>query len=73
MPAAIRIRVDRIAADLAAHRLQQEGIPVQVVSDSDFSIGLATTGTPLQFSLLIPSQYEQRARKILAEVQGRGR
>jgi hypothetical protein len=69
--ASIRIRTDQIAAQLAMHRLQQEGIPARVVSDSDFSIGLATTGTPLQFSLLVPSRYEQRARKILAEVAGR--
>ena len=70
MPSIIRIQADRIAADLAAQRLQQEGVPAQVVSDSDM-IGVA--GTPMHFSLVIPSQYEQRARKILAEVEGRKR
>lgn len=69
MPKMIRIRTDQIAAQLAMHQLHQEGVPAEVVSDSDFSIGLATLGTPLQFSLLVPSQYEERARKILAEVE----
>ena len=73
MPSVIRIRTDQIAAQLAVDRLLREGIPAQVVSDSDFSIGLATTGTALQFSLVVPSQYEQRARKILAEVAAGGR
>lgn len=73
MPKMIRIRVDRIAADLAAHRLEEEGVPVQVVSDSDFSIGMATVGNPIQFSLLVPSQYEDRARRVLSEVEKRGR
>ena len=67
MPATIRIRVDQIAADLAAQRLQQEGIPTQVVSDSDM---LGAWGTPTQFSLVVPAQYEALARKILSEIEG---
>ena len=59
---------DRISADLAAGRLRQEGVPVEVISDSDYSIGLATTGTPLQFSLLVPSDREDEARRVLASI-----
>ncbi len=66
MPATIRIRADIISADLAADRLRQEGIPVQVVSDSDM-LGIA--GTPMAFSLIVPAQFEDQARKALAEVQ----
>lgn len=65
MPATIRIRTDQVAAELAAEHLRQEGIPARIVSDSDHSIGLATTGTPLQFSIVVPSQCEPRARRIL--------
>ncbi len=65
MPATIRIRVDAITADLAAGRLRQEGIPAQVVSDSDM-IGVA--GTPMHFSLVVPAPYETLARRILEEV-----
>ena len=72
MSSTIRLRTDQIAAHLAAERLEQEGIPARVISDSDHSIGLSTTGTPLQFSVIVPSQYEARARKVLAEVS-RGR
>ncbi len=65
MPKTIRLQVDRVAADLAAERLRQEGIPAQVVSDSDL---LGAFGTPMAFSLVVPADYEQLARKILAEV-----
>lgn len=65
MPATIRIQVDPITADLAAGRLREEGIPAQVISDSDM-IGVA--GTPMHFSLMVPSQFEGRAREILAEL-----
>ncbi|HEX9436374.1 MAG TPA: DUF2007 domain-containing protein [Candidatus Limnocylindria bacterium] len=67
MPATIRIRTDPISADLAAGRLREERIPVQVVSDSDM-IGVA--GTPMHFSLVVPAQYEERARRILSEIEG---
>ena len=66
MPATIRIQVDPVTADLAAGRLRAEGIPVHVVGDSDM---LGVAGTPMHFSLVVPAQYEQRARKILAEVE----
>ncbi len=65
MPKTIRIQVDRISADLAAQRLQQEGIPAQVVADSDW-IGVA--GVPTAFSLVVPAEYEQKARRILVEL-----
>ncbi len=65
VPKAIRIQTDRISADLAAQRLQQEGVPAQVVSDSDM-LGIA--GTPMAFSLIVPADREQRARAILAEI-----
>lgn len=65
MPSTIRIQVDRVTADLAAHRLEEEGIPVQVVSDGDW---VAVAGVPRDFSLVVPTQYERRARKILSEV-----
>ncbi len=65
MPATIRIRVDPITADLAAERLRQEGIPAQVVSDSDM-IGVA--GTPMHFSLVVPAPYEDLARGILSKI-----
>jgi hypothetical protein len=68
MPATIRIQVDPITADLAAGRLREEGVPVHVVSDSDW-IGVA--GTPMHFSLVVPAQYEGRARRILAELEPR--
>ncbi len=66
MPSTIRIRVDPITADLAAGRLREEGIPTQVISDSDM-IGVA--GTPTHFSLLVPAAYEGLARRILAELE----
>lgn len=66
MPATIRIRVDRITADLAAGRLREEGVPAQVVSDSDW---IGVVGTPMHFSLVVPAQYEGRARRILAELE----
>ena len=65
VPATIRIRVDPITADLAAERLREEGIPAQVVSDSDM-IGVA--GTPMHFSLVVPAGYEELARKILTAI-----
>jgi hypothetical protein len=65
VPATIRIRVDPISADLAAGRLREEGIPAQVISDSDM-IGVA--GTPMHFSLLVPAAYEDLARRILDEI-----
>jgi len=65
MPTTIRIQVDRISADLAADRLHQEGIPAQVVSDSDL---LGVAGVPMAFSLVVPSQFEARARKILQDM-----
>lgn len=68
MPKTIRIRVDRILAELAVHRLEEEGVPARAVSDSDFSIGLSTVGNPTQFSLIVPAQYEAKARRILAEM-----
>ncbi len=68
MPARIRVQRDRITADLAAHRLREEGIPAEVVSDDDRLLG--GTGIPMFFSLVVPSQHEERARKILAEVEG---
>ena len=61
----IRIQADRIEADLAAQRLAQKGIPAQVVSDSDM---LAVAGTPMRFSIVVPSHLEAKARKILREV-----
>jgi hypothetical protein len=70
VPATIRIRTDQILAELAMHCLEQEGVPAQVISDTDGSIGLGITGVPLMFSLVVPSQYEGRARKILAEIEG---
>jgi hypothetical protein len=70
MPATIRIQVDPVTADLAAGRLREEGIPAQVISDSDM-IGVA--GTPMHFSLLVPAAYEALARRILAEVDGKKR
>jgi hypothetical protein len=66
MPAMIRLRTDRISADLAAHRLQQEGVPAQVVSDDDRLMGIGMTGTPLSFSLVVPSDREDEARRILS-------
>jgi len=65
MPAVIRIQTDRISADLAAGRLADEGIPAQVVSDSD-TIGI--TGTPTRFSIVVPSHLEAKARKLLQEM-----
>lgn len=70
MPKTIRIQTDRISADLAAQRLQQEGVPAQVISDSDL---LGMVGTPMAFSLVVPADREQRARKILAEIAPRRR
>lgn len=67
MPKTIRIQTDRISADLAAQRLQQEGVPAQVVSDSDL---LGMVGTPMAFSLIVPADREKRAREILAELEG---
>ncbi|MBI2773983.1 MAG: DUF2007 domain-containing protein [Chloroflexi bacterium] len=66
MPKTIRIRADQVVADLAAQRLESEGIPVRVISDSDF---LGVAGTPMAFSLLVPAQYEERARAILSELE----
>jgi putative signal transducing protein len=72
VPARIRIQTDRISADLAAGLLHEEGIPAEVVADSD--AGLAYGGAPpLLFSLVVPSQHEERARRILEEVPRRGR
>jgi hypothetical protein len=68
VPSTIRIRADRIAADLAADRLRQEGIPSQVIADSDL---LALAGTPMAFSIVVPTQYERRAREIIAEFERR--
>lgn len=65
MPKTIRIRTDAISAELAAQRLRQEGIAARVISDSDW-IGIA--GTPMAFSLIVPADQEERARKIIAEV-----
>jgi hypothetical protein len=62
----IRLQVDRVAADLAAERLRQEGIPAQVVSDSDL---LAVAGVPMSFSLVVPADLERRARRVLDEVK----
>jgi hypothetical protein len=61
----IRLRVDNIAADLAAERLRQDGVPAQVVSDSDL---LAVAGVPMSFSVVVPSDMESKARKILEEL-----
>jgi hypothetical protein len=61
----IRLRVDNIAADLAADRLRQDGVPAQVVSDSDL---LAVAGVPMSFSVVVPSDMESKARKILEEL-----
>jgi hypothetical protein len=69
VPKTIRIRAGQIAADLAAQRLESEGVPTRVISDSDL---LGATGTPMAFSLLVPAQYEERARKILREVAAEG-
>ena len=66
MPARIRIQKDLIAARLAADRLRDEGIPAEVVADSDRDLGLG--GAPsMLFSLVVPSQHEERARQILAD------
>lgn len=70
MPATIRIQVDRVSADLAAQRLHEEGIPCEVVGDSDTSMGLGG-GQPLAFSLVVPSQYEEHARRVLTEARRR--
>jgi hypothetical protein len=66
VPASIRLQTDRVSADLAAHRLRQEGVPAEVVSDDDRLFG--GTGMPMLFSLVVPSQHEARARRILSEV-----
>jgi len=63
VPSIIRIQADRVSADLAAERLRQEGVPAQVVADSDL---LAVAGTPMAFSLVVPAPFEKRAREILA-------
>jgi hypothetical protein len=66
MPAKIRIQTDRISAQMARDRLRQEGIPAEVVSDDDSAIGMSTIGSPLAFSLVVPSDREAEARAILA-------
>lgn len=65
MAATIRIQTGQIAAELAAERLRQEGVPAQVVSDGDL---LGHLGTALTFSLIVPRQHERRAREILTEL-----
>jgi hypothetical protein len=62
----IRIQADRIEGDLAAQRLLAEGIPAQVVSDSDM---LAVAGTPMPFSIVVPAHLEANARKFLSQVE----
>ena len=70
MPSTLRIQADRITADLVAQHLRQEGIPAQVVADSDL---MAVAGTPMAFSVVVPTQWKQRARAIIAEAQRKPR
>lgn len=65
MAGVIRIQADRIEADLAVHRLNAEGIPARVVSDSDM---LGVAGTATRFSIVVPSHLEAKARTILREI-----
>ncbi len=64
MPAVIRIQADRVMADLAVHRLADEGIPAQVV-DGD-TVGI--WGAPMRFSIVVPSHLEARARAVLRDM-----
>lgn len=64
MPAIIRIQADRVTADLAVHRLSEEGIPAQVV-DGD-TVGI--WGAPMRFSIVVPSHLEAQARELIREM-----
>ena len=62
----IRLQTDGISAQMARDRLEGEGIPAEVVADTDGRLGLGITGTPLAFSIVVPSDREEDARRLLA-------
>lgn len=65
--AMIRIQTGAPEAELAAELLRQEGVPAQVVSDTD-SFPMGFTGAAMSYSIIVPREHEEKARRILAEV-----